>query len=219
MSPTDLGVHVERTTDLTRYRFEAELPLLWTERLAGGLAALGEDIAELAADRHAGVWKVEWSVRGRPNVDLAHLMRDAESRSDGLASHVLDSFQVTRADDGALELVVRALDRPRLPGVLAARAAHARPVSRQREGALHREPGRRPTAARQCGRRRTQRRDGPRPGWRADRPLSRSGTAGPHTLRLGSAVVAASRRSLNGGRRAGRRGRMSMWKWSRCPSL
>ncbi|MBK6578539.1 MAG: hypothetical protein IPG17_20550 [Sandaracinaceae bacterium] len=112
MSPTDLGVHVERTTDLTRYRFEAELPLLWTERLAGGLAALGEDIAELAADRHAGVWKVELSVRGRPNVDLAHLMRDAESRSDGLASHVLDSFQVTRADDGALELVVRALDRP-----------------------------------------------------------------------------------------------------------
>lgn len=112
MSPSDFAVRIEQLPDLTRFRFEAELPLLWTERLAGGLAALGEDIAELVADRHAGVWDVQLSVRGRPQVDLGHLMRDAEPRAGSADQHKLESFSVHRNDDGGLELVVRALDRP-----------------------------------------------------------------------------------------------------------
>jgi len=112
MSPVELGVEVERMPGLTRYRFEADLPLLWTERLAGGLAALGEDISELVADRSAGLWSVQLSVRGRPNVDLLHLMRETESRSESLASHMLESFHIGRTEEGALELVVRAPDRP-----------------------------------------------------------------------------------------------------------
>ena len=112
MSPSDFAVRIEQLPDLTRFRFEAELPLLWTERLAGGLAALGEDIAELVADRHAGVWDVELSVRGRPQVDIEHLMRDAEPRAGSSDGYKVESFTVHRNDDGSLELMVRAQDRP-----------------------------------------------------------------------------------------------------------
>ena len=112
MSPSDLAIRIEQLPELTRFRFEAELPLLWTERLAGGLAALGEDIAELVADRHAGVWDVELSVRGRSHVDIEHLMRETEPRSGAQDAHKLESFSVHRNDDGSLELMVRAQDRP-----------------------------------------------------------------------------------------------------------
>jgi hypothetical protein len=112
MSPADLAVRIEQLPDLTRFRFEAELPLLWTERLAGGLAAMGADIAELVADRHAGVWDVELSVRGRPQVDLQLLMRETEPPAVGLDTHKVETFSVVRNHDGSLELMVRALDRP-----------------------------------------------------------------------------------------------------------
>lgn len=112
MPLSEFAVRIEQLPDLTCFRFEAELPLLWTERLAGGLAALGEDIAELVADRHAGVWDVQLSVRGRPQVDIEHLMRETESRAGTPDGHKLESFSVHRNEDGSLELVVRGQDRP-----------------------------------------------------------------------------------------------------------
>ncbi|MCB9627093.1 MAG: hypothetical protein H6725_06955 [Sandaracinaceae bacterium] len=111
MSPIEFPVDVAHEPGRTRYRFVAELPLLWTERLAGGLAALGEDIAELVAVHRDGVWDVDLSVRGRPSLDLAHLLRQAEDRAASVGHHWLDRFELERATEGALQLDVRAPDR------------------------------------------------------------------------------------------------------------
>ena len=111
MLAPDLTVRVEHHPTFTRYGFRGELPLLWTERLAEGLAALGEDIAELRAERASGVWDVMVDVRGAGRVDVLHLLRDTPSRGRPSAPHLLESFDVVRASDQSLELSVRAEDR------------------------------------------------------------------------------------------------------------